>query len=166
MNLINQAIYNTISQSNFDKISVFASPVNGMIEPVISGTPDSIGVIDYIEKVLKTVSNSDLEWMVSVTSKGTTLTFQRLHSYRPNTFLVYCQMIYFLVQPNESGDTLVALTKHEYGRELKEVLDNLHPIRTVVIPQENACDLMNRFVEDMRSREDYDDLDAVAKIFE
>lgn len=166
MNLINQAIYNTISQSNFDKISVFASPVNGMIEPVISGTPDSIGVIDYIEKVLKTISNGDLEWMVSVTSNETTLTFQRIHSYHPNTFLVYCKMIYLLVQPQENGDVLVSLIKHEYGHELKEVLDNLHPIRTVVIPQENACDLMNRFVEDMRSREDYDDLDAVAKIFE
>lgn len=166
MNFINQAIYNTISQSNFDKISVFASPVNGMIEPVISGTPDSIGVIDYIEKVLKTISNVDLEWMVSVTSNETTLTFQRIHSYHPNTFLVYCKMIYLLVQPQENGDVLVSLIKHEYGHELKEVLDNLYPIRTAVIPQELACDLMNRFVEDMRSREDYDNLDSVAKIFE
>lgn len=166
MNLINQAIYNTISQSNFDKISVFASPVNGMIEPVISGTPESIGVTNYIEKVLKTISNSDLEWMVSVTSNEITLTFQRIHSYHPNTFLVYCKMIYLLVQPQENSDVLVSLIKHEYGRELKEVLDNLYPIRTAVIPQELACVLMNRFVDDIRSREDYDDLDSVAKIFD
>ena len=166
MNLINQAIYNTISQSNFDKISVFASPVNGMIEPVISGTPESIGVTNYIEKVLKTISNSDLEWMVSVTSNETTLTFQRIHSYHPNTFLVYCKMIYLLVHQQENSDVLVSLIKHEYGRELKEVLDNLYPIRTAVIPQELACVLMNRFVDDIRSREDYDDLDSVAKIFD
>lgn len=166
MNLINQAIYNTISQSNFDKISVFANPINGMVEPVISGTPESIGVTNYIEKVLKTISNSDLEWMVSVTSNETTLTFQRIYSYHPDTFLVYCQRIYLLVQPQENGDALISLIRHEYGHELRDVLDNIHPIRTVVIPQENACDLMNRFVEDMRSREDYDNLDSVAKIFE
>ena len=137
-----------------------------MIEPVISGTPESIGVTNYIEKVLKTISNSDLEWMVSVTSNETTLTFQRIHSYHPNTFLVYCKMIYLLVQPQENSDVLVSLIKHEYGRELKEVLDNLYPIRTAVIPQELACVLMNRFVDDIRSREDYDDLDSVAKIFD
>lgn len=164
MNIINQAIYNTISQSNFDKISVFANPINGMVEPVISGTPESIGVTNYIEKVLKTISNGDLEWMVSVTSNETTLTFQRIHSYYPNTFLVYCKMIYLLVQPQENGDVLVSLIKREYGHELKEVLDNLYPIRTAVIPQDLACVLMNRFVEDMR--EDYDDLDAVEKIFD
>lgn len=166
MNLINQAIYNTISQSNFDKISVFASPVNGMIEPVISCTPESIGVTNYIEKVLKTISNSDLEWMVSVTSNETTLTFQHIHSYHPNTFLVYCKMIYLLVQPQDNGDVLVSLIKHEYGHELREVLDNVNPIHTAVIPKDLACDLMNRFVEDMLIREDYDDLDSVAKIFD
>lgn len=166
MNLINQAIYNTISQSNFDKISVFANPINGMVEPVISGTPESIGVTNYIEKVLKTISNSDLEWMVSVTSNETTLTFQRIHSYHPNTFLVYCKMIYLLVQPQDNGDVLVSLIKHEYGHELREVLDNINPIRTAVIPQGLACILMNRFVDDMHNREGYDDLDSVAKIFD
>lgn len=166
MNIINQSIYNTISQSNFDKISVFANPINGMVEPVISGTPESIGVTNYIEKVLKTISNSDLEWIVSVTSNETTLTFQRIHSYHPNTFLVYCKMIYLLVQIQDNCDVLVSLIKHEYGHELREVLDNINPIRTVVIPQGLACILMNRFVDDMRNREDYDDVESVAKIFD
>ena len=75
-------------------------------------------------------------------------------------------MIYLLVQPQDNGDVLVSLIKHEYGHELREVLDNINPIHTAVIPQGLACILMNHFVDDMHNREDYDDLDSVAKIFD
>ena len=103
MTPIHQIIYNIVSQTPFDIIAVFANPEDGMVEPVITGYPESLKATEFSEKVLKTIANDELEWIVAITHEKHTLTFQRIQFHNPNSFLVSCGASYLLVQPQEDN---------------------------------------------------------------
>lgn len=165
MTPIHQIIYNIVSQTPFDIIAVFANPEDGMVEPVITGYPESLKATEFSEKVLKTIANDALEWIVAITHEKHTLTFQRIQFHNPNSFLVSCGASYLLVQPQEDNRALVSLFKHDGVIPLGEFLNNRNPIRTAVIPRGNACVLFERIVAEMRQGEDVDGLTSIFDSF-
>lgn len=165
MTPIHQTIYNIVSQSPFDIIAVFANPEDGMVEPVITGYPESLKVIEFSEKVLKTISNDVLEWIVAITHGKHTLTFQRIQFRNPDSYLLSCGVIYLLVQPQNGNGALVSLFKHDGVIPLGEFLSNQNPVRMAVVPQENACVLLERVVAEMCQGDNIEGLTSVFDSF-
>lgn len=165
MTPIHQIIYNIVSQTPFDIIAVFANPEDGMVEPVITGYPESLKATEFSEKVLKTIANDELEWIVAITHRTHTLTFQRIQFHNPNSFLLSCGSSYFLIQTQDSRSYLMSLFKHDGVIPLREFLSNKNPIRTAIVPQWNACVLFERIVAEMRQGEDVDGLTSIFDSF-
>lgn len=165
MTPIHQIIYNIVSQTPFDIIAVFANPEDGMVEPVITGYPESLKATEFSEKVLKTIANDELEWIVAITHGTHTLTFQRIQFHNPNSFLLSCGSSYFLIQTQDSRSYLMSLFKHDGVIPLREFLSNKNPIRTAIVPQWNACVLFERIVAEMRQGEDVDGLTSIFDSF-
>ena len=165
MTPIHQIIYNIVSQYPFNIIAVFANPEDGMVEPVITGYPESLKATDFSEKVLKTIANDALEWIVAITHGTHTLTFQRIQFHNPNSFLLSCGSSYFLIQIQDSRSYLVSLFKHNGVIPLGEFLSNRDPIRTAIVPQWNAFVLLEHIVVEMRQGEDVEKLTSVFDSF-
>lgn len=166
MSPIYQTTYNIISQSPFDLLAVFSCPIDGMIEPVVTGYPESLKATEFIEKVLKTVSNKDLEWLVAITDNKNTVSFQHLHFRVPESFLISCKSIYLLIQPHDDGKALVSLFNKEGVIEIKDIIDNIDPLRTVIMPEQYASVLLSSFLQEIRQSGDFKDIEAIAKLFD
>lgn len=166
MTPIYQTTYNIISQSSFDLLAVFSCPIDGMIEPVITGYPESLKATEFIEKVLKTVSNKDLEWLVAITDNKNTVSFQRLHFRVPESFLISCKSIYLLIQPHDDGKALVSLFKQDGVVKIKDILDNIDPLRTAIMLEKYASVLLSSFVQEIRQSGDFKDIEVIAKLFD
>ena len=165
MTPIHQTIYNIVSQSPFDIIAVFANPEDGMVEPVITGYPESLKAIEFSEKVLKTISNDALEWIVAITHGKHTFTFQRIQFRNPDSYLLSCGASYLLVQPHDDNGDLLSLFKHDGVIPLGEFLSNRNSVRTAIVPQGNACVLLERVVAEMCQGDDIDGLTSVFDSF-
>lgn len=165
MTPIHQTIYNIVSQTPFDIIAVFSNPEDGMVEPVITGYPESLKATEFSEKVLKTIANDAFEWIVAITHGTHTLTFQRIQFHNPNSFLVSCGASYLLVQPQEDNSALVSLFEHDGVIPLGAFLSNRNPVRTAVVPQWNAFVLLERVVAEMCQGDDIDGLTSVFDSF-
>lgn len=166
MSPIYQTTYNIISQSPFDLLAVFSCPIDGMIEPVVTGYPESLKATEFIEKVLKTVSNKDLEWLVAITDNKNTVSFQHLHFRVPESFLISCKSIYLLIQPHDDGKALVSLFNKEGVIEIKDIIDNIDPLRTAIMPEQYASVLLSSFLQEIRQSVDFKDIEAIAKLFD
>lgn len=165
MTPIHQTIYNIVSQSPFDIIAVFANPEDGIVEHVITGYPESLKAADFSEKVLKTIANDALEWIVAITHEKHTLTFQHIYFHNPYSFLLSCGSSYFLIQTQDSRSYLMSLFKHDGVIPLGEFLSNKNPIRTAIVPQWNAFVLLEHIVAGMRQGEDVEKLTSVFDSF-
>lgn len=165
MTPIHQTIYNIVSQTPFDIIAVFSNPEDGVVEPVITGYPESLKATDFSEKVLKTIANDALEWIIAITHGKHTLTFQHIQFHNPNSFLLSCGSSYFLIQTQDSRSYLVSLFKHDGVIPLGEFLSNKNPIRTAIVPQWNACVLLEYVVAGMRQGEVVDGLTSIFDSF-
>ena len=131
------------------------------IEPVVTGYPESLKATEFVEKVLKTVSNEELEWLIAITNGNKTVSFQRLHFRVPESFVISCGEFYLLLQPNSDGGSLVSLFKQEGVIKMQDILNNRNHIRTSVIPQWNACVLFERIVAEMRQGKGLENLLSV-----
>lgn len=161
MTPIYQTAYNIISQSPFDLLAVFSCPIDGMIEPVVTGYPESLKATEFVEKVLKTISNEELEWLIAITDGNKTVSFQRLHFRVPESFVISCGEFYLLLQPNSDGGSIVSFFRQEGVIKMQDILNNRNPIRTSVIPQWNACVLFERIVAEMRQGKGLENLLSV-----